>query len=63
MMPNEPTDRFAEIAGILAAGVLRLRKRYLLAENTAETTPRTSSDSANEGLDYHAEKRLSVQCG
>ncbi|MBC8356410.1 MAG: hypothetical protein H8E66_30900 [Planctomycetes bacterium] len=36
-----PDQQFRELASILAAGVLRLRKQQLLAGRSAEPTPET----------------------
>ena len=55
-----PDDRFREVAGILAAGILRLRQRSALStENSKENKPESSPD----GLEVPAETRLSVRVG
>jgi len=63
--PSElsPEQRCRELAGILATGVLRLRKRRLLAGQPAETTRKTSVESAAERLEVSDETVLSVQSG
>lgn len=63
--PSElsPEQRCRELAGILATGVLRLRKRRLLAGQPAETTRKTSVESAAERLEVSGETVLSVQSG
>ena len=50
-----PDERFAEVAGILAAGILRLHTRAALPENTAE--------SGSPGLEVPDEAVLSVHSG
>ena len=60
--PSEltPDQRRRELAGILAAGVLRLRKRRLLAGESAQTTRKTSAESAAGRLEVSGETVLSV---
>jgi hypothetical protein len=52
-------DRVAEVATILAAAVLRLRRRHALAT----PSPQISSDSAQTGLEVPADLRLHGQHG
>jgi len=56
-----PEERLAEVVAILAAGVLRLRSRAAVsvAVNPAEDSP----ESARNGLEDCAGKRLSGQRG
>lgn len=55
-----PDERFREVAGILAAGVLQLRQRSALStENSEENVPKSSPD----GLEIPAETRLSMRVG
>jgi hypothetical protein len=55
-----PDERFREVAGILAAGVLRLWQRSALStENRKENEPESSPD----GLEVPAQMRLSVRVG
>ena len=63
--PSELTadQRRRELAGILAAGVLRLRKRRLLAGEPAQMPRETSPESAAERLEVSGETVLSVQSG
>ena len=70
-MPQHPDDAsshegdgLGEIAGILAAGILRLRKRAALA-GTARESPASgnSAESVANRLEVHAETRLSVHTG
>ena len=62
---NDPTDprnmtpeeRLAEVAAILAAGVLRLHRRAAIP--ATPDAPINSEDSAQKGLDSRGETRLS----
>jgi hypothetical protein len=56
-------ERRCEIAGILAAGLLRLRKRRWLAGEPVETARKTSADSTAERLEVSDETVLSVHAG
>jgi hypothetical protein len=63
--PSElsPEQRRREIAGILAAGVLRLRRLLLLVGEPAESSRKTSSESASESLEVSGETVLSDESG
>jgi hypothetical protein len=63
--PSElsPEQRRREVAGILAAGVLRLRKLRVLAGEPAETPQETSAESATGRLEVSGETVLSVESG
>jgi len=54
-----PDERFSEIAGILAGGVLRLHTRAALPADKLEKSP----DFALAGLEVSAETVLSVHRG
>jgi hypothetical protein len=56
-------QRRREVAGILAAGVLRLRKLRLLADEPAESPPQTSAKSPTGRLEVSGETVLSVESG
>ena len=62
--PDELTadQRRAELCRILAAGVLRLRKRRVLVGMSAKTS-RDSQKSADERLEVSGETVLSVHTG
>jgi hypothetical protein len=70
-MPQHPDDAsshegdgLGEIAGILAAGILRLRKRVALAGASGNSpAPGNSAESAPNCLEVPAESRLSVHTG
>jgi hypothetical protein len=53
-------ERVAEVAAILAVGVLRLHRRHALA---APASPQISSTSARTGLEVPADLRLDGQHG
>lgn len=55
-----PDERFREVAGILAAGVLRLRQRSALSPENAQ---KNLAESPPDGLEVPAETRLSVRVG
>ena len=63
--PSElsPEQRCRELAGILAAGWLRLRNRRLLAGQPAKISRETSAESAAERLEVSGETVLSDQSG
>ena len=63
--PSElsPEQRRREVAGILAAGVLRLRKLRLLAGEPAQTPRETSAESDAGRLEVSGETVLSVESG
>ncbi len=50
-----PDERFTEVAGILAGGILRLHARTALPDN--------STDSGSSGLEVPDETVLSVHSG
>lgn len=53
-------DRFREIAGLLAAGILRLRCRAALhSESVSSAEPKNLPDSSLNGLELSPETRLS----
>lgn len=54
-----PLDPLAELAAILAAGILRLRKQRLLAGEPVQTPPESSAIR----LEVPAKTVLSVQAG
>jgi len=55
-----PEDRLGQLAPILAAGLLRLESRAVLATNESrENLPKKSP----EGLELSHPTRLSVRCG
>jgi hypothetical protein len=57
-------DRLREIAGLLAAGILRLRCRAALGAGPASGPgPRNPPDSSLNCLEVSRETRLSVQTG
>ena len=56
-------QRRREVAGIFAAGVLRLRKLRLLAGEPTESPRETPAESAAERLEVSGETVLSVQSG
>lgn len=55
-----PDERLAEIASLLAMGILRLRRRFALPGKTGQ---KISPESAPEGLEVPDETRLSVCAG
>ena len=55
-----PEERFREVAGILAAGILRLPQRSALFPENAE---KNVAESSPDGLELPAETRLSVRVG
>lgn len=63
--PSEltPQQRRREIAEILAAGVLRLRKLRMLAPDQSSSTPKTVADSSTDRLEVSDETVLSVRSG
>ena len=63
--PSEltPQQRRREIAEILAAGVLRLRKLRMLAPGQPSSTPKTVADSSTDRLEVSDETVLSVRSG
>lgn len=62
--PLTPDERRAEVARILAAGVLRLQARALPeAESANRSAPETPSESASSCLEVPAETVLSVHDG
>ena len=62
LQPGEmsPDERLREIAGILACGILRLRKAH---ETSATGQPKNLSDSDAERLEVSGETVLSVHNG
>lgn len=62
--PSElsPEQRRRELTGILAAGILRLRKHRLLAAEPGQT-PRESSLESASCLEVSGETVLSVHAG
>jgi len=56
-------QRRREVAGILAAGVLRLRKLRLLAGEPTELPRQTSAESPTGRLEVSGETVLSVESG
>lgn len=56
-----PDERFSEVAGILAAGILRLHAGSALSAD--HRAPQESLDSAPAGLEVSGETVLSVQRG
>ena len=57
-------DRLREIAGLLAAGILRLRCRAALRSELASSSgQKKSPDSSPNCLELSPEKRLSVHRG
>ena len=62
--PSEmsPEQRRRELARILAAGVLRLRKRRLFSESPEKPSSESSAESAAGGLDVPAKTVLSGRC-
>lgn len=59
-----PDERRAEVAGILAAGILRLRTQALPAADSAHRSdPKNPSESASSCLEVPAETVLSVHDG
>ena len=60
-----PDERLAEVAGILAAGILRLHTRAALYENGAESAkiPDIPAESSSPRLDVSGETVLSVHNG
>lgn len=63
--PSELTlqQRRREIAEILAAGVLRLRKLRILAPGQPSSPPKTAADSSSDRLEVSDETVLSVHSG
>lgn len=63
--PSEltPQQRRREIAEILAAGVLRLRKLRMLAPGQSSSPPKTVADSSTDRLEVSDETVLSVRSG
>lgn len=63
--PSElsPEQRRRELTGILAAGILRLRKHRLLESEPGSTPRETSLESAASCLEVSGETVLSVQAG
>jgi hypothetical protein len=65
-VPNMLTDadRLGEIAGLLAAGILRLRCRAALrSESASSAEPKNLPDSSLNGLELSPETRLSGHGG
>ena len=58
-----PEQRHRELTGILAAGILRLRKRRLLVGEPGRTPGETSPESAARGLEVSDKTVLSVHAG
>jgi len=59
-----PDERLAEVAGILAAGILRLHTRMALSPDVAGLSARkNSAKSAAPGLEVPAETVLSLRSG
>ena len=59
-----PDERFAEMAGILAAGILRLHTRAALPEDVAEqSAPENPVETGSPGLEVPNETVLSVHSG
>ena len=63
--PSEltPQQRRREIAEILAAGVLRLRKLRMLGPGQPSTPPKTVAESSTDRLEVSGETALSVRPG
>lgn len=63
--PSEltPQQRRREIAEILAAGVLRLRKLRMLAPGQPSSPRKTVADSSTDRLEVSGETVLSVRPG
>jgi len=63
--PHEltPDERLRQIAGALAAGVLRLHKRGLLAAGSDRQGPENPPESGDPGLELSADAWLSVRAG
>jgi len=63
--PSEltPQQRRREVAEILAAGVLRLRKLRMLASGQPTSPPKTVADSSTGRLEVSDETVLSVRSG
>lgn len=66
MRPDDPSlltpnERRAELAAIFAAGILRLRVRAAVPDDTS--SPQVSPDSADERFEVPAETVLSVVHG
>lgn len=64
--PTDPanltsSERLTEVAAILAAGIIRLRRRAALSAPAAE--PQIPPESGQNGLDVGAEFRLHGQRG
>jgi hypothetical protein len=58
------TERFRELAGILAAGILRLRDRAALPAGSGEhLAPENPEKTGNSCLELSAETVLSVHTG
>jgi len=59
-----PAERFRELAGILAAGILRLRDRAALAADPSEhSAPENPEKTGDSCLELSAKTVLSVQGG
>ena len=59
-----PDERLAEIAGIFAAGILRLRTRAALSDDAAHhSAPKNLAKSATPSLEVPDETVLSVHNG
>ena len=59
-----PDERFAEVAGILAAGILRLHARAALPDNaTEQSAPENAAESGFPGLEVSDKTVLSVHNG
>lgn len=58
--PDECRD---EISGLLAIGVLRLRKRYMRTGALSELPPETAPESASDPLELAGKTVLSVHTG
>lgn len=56
-----PQERLAELAGILAGAINRLRKRSALTATVSPQTPLPKSDENQ--LDVSARKSVHGQCG
>ena len=63
-IPLTPDERLAEVAGILAAGILRLHTRMALSADAARLSARENpAKSAAPGLEVPDETVLSVHNG
>jgi len=58
-----PDERFEELAGILASGLLRLKASKVPPPESADSPPPKSPNSAEKLLELSTEKRLSASGG